>query len=434
MTNSDLIFQLVEKYGKTDPGMSERCGVSSNTKYIRLYDDSFWGNNVPEFLAFQKGQRLAGNQYVGFNYFVEGPDSKGRELLRLVINSLLIDQTLCSTKDSEKYEEEVKFVKKLQERCYEQSSTPYHIQQFSQSPEKLNNLEKAERKILDSIKEIVQEKYNGDLEFPIPIILNSMERNSMFVCANSINAKAGLNFYNSIGWSDMITTDRYGKYFLSELNVLLGGKEQIQFHQDNKGRTYISSSLAVTNSDIEKMPQKEALEELLNAEGEINFNYRPYTDYIYKRLYKGEKSKEYILEHEIHSTSFPTPVFKETMTIDQALEFCQKAGIDIVTRLKTACQEDIERTEQRFTKAFKHLMPSLYEQTKKEGVQIDSFDAILKWCHDKEKDKRLDKLQERQDVLAERTGQKTSSPSEPTTHDSNSSTSLSPKGRDDGGR
>ncbi len=49
-------------------------------------------------------------------------------------------------------------------------------------------------------------------------------------------------------------------------------------------------------------------------------------------------------------------------------------------------------------------------------------------------EKRLDKLQERQDVLAERTGQKTSSPSEPTTHDSNSSTPTKPNGRDDGGR
>ena len=49
-------------------------------------------------------------------------------------------------------------------------------------------------------------------------------------------------------------------------------------------------------------------------------------------------------------------------------------------------------------------------------------------------EKRLGKLQERQDYLAERTGEKVSSSTEPTTHDSNSSVPTKPNGRDDGVR
>lgn len=43
-------------------------------------------------------------------------------------------------------------------------------------------------------------------------------------------------------------------------------------------------------------------------------------------------------------------------------------------------------------------------------------------------------LQKRQEYIAERKGQKVSSITEPTTHDSNSPTPSKPNGRDDGGR
>lgn len=65
-------------------------------------------------------------------------------------------------------------------------------------------------------------------------------------------------------------------------------------------------------------------------------------------------------------------------------------------------------------------------------IESQNKQAIIENNSQEEFHKRLDKVQERQDVLAERTGQKTSSPSEPTKHDSNYSGSLGPNGR--GGR
>ena len=447
MKNSDVIFHLVEKYGKTDPEMSKRYNVSPETKYIHLYDNPSCGNydevNLFAFDPKKSGaqQRLFGRTDLPWieqcecSYRLDGEGERydGKNILSSIVNTLLMERTICSTKDSETYKNEVELVKKLRERCYRQ----YHPSSFSEkySPETIDNVEKAERKILDSIEEVVKEKYNGHLEFPAPILLHSAEKGSMFICADSLDSEVGLNFYNSAGWSDMITPDRYGKYFLSALNDLIGGKNQIHFYEDEKGQMHIKSSLSIKDEDIENISPKEALKRLLDADGEINFIYRPYTDYIYNKLHRAEKPDVFIVEYSIHTTSPQDQVLGEKMNIEETLEFCKKAGIDLTSRLKEHYKEDIEENERRFTYAFKTLLPTLYDQATKDKVKIENFDSLLEWYNNKQKiENSLSKIGERKTELSERTGQKVSSPAEPTTHDSNSPTPSKPNGRNDGGR
>ncbi len=70
-----------------------------------------------------------------------------------------------------------------------------------------------------------------------------------------------------------------------------------------------------------------------------------------------------------------------------------------------------------------------------ENQKITAAQAFEMWQQkEQQKEKQKANISKRQEVLTQRTGQKTSPSAEPTKHDSNSSTSLSPKGRDDGGR
>jgi len=67
--------------------------------------------------------------------------------------------------------------------------------------------------------------------------------------------------------------------------------------------------------------------------------------------------------------------------------------------------------------------------------QISAEQAFEMWQQKQQQiESQRGHLQERQEYLAERKGEKVSSPTEPTTHDSNSSASTKPYGRDDGGR
>jgi hypothetical protein len=457
MKNSDVIFHLVEKYGKTDPEMSKRYNVSPETKYIRLYDNPSCGSDRIDMLAFdpqqpEKSRKLSrtwfydlgpsSSLYTCESYCLDAPadsqDSRynGQAVLLSAINTLLSDKQICSSSDRDTYGQEVNFVKSIASICSRrlksERSKSFHMNH------KVG--QEIFDRISDSIKKVIRDKYNGHLDLPVPISLleggRGIEENSMFVSFSSIDANHALNFYTTGGWSDMVTNEGYGIRFINQLNDFIGGKEQFRFGETLGGRFYLESPISSQN--VENITKEQALKVLLDSDAQIPLDGEQYTDYFYKRIRssgqnEGEAKGGIIAEYRI-GNPYEGPLLKKWIGYREAIELCELSNIDLVDMIKERNKKDIERNKERFTKAFEELMPSLYEQTIQKGVKIENFDSLLEWYNNKQKiENSLSKIGERKTELSERTGEKVSSPAEPTTHDSNSPTPSKPNGRDDGG-
>ena len=414
MKNSDLIYQMVKKYGKEEPDLSKQYGVSPDMKYIHLYDHPACGNVHIDMIAidphnskkhsneFTNDGRMfyrpflvgdGGTQHhlrpLG-DYKLDGRGTyNGEETLVSIINTLLIEKQIgFSNKKNGDYD--VEFVELLLERYKEDLSRKRHYTFIDNSKVDENIRER----IHTSIRKSIHDKFGGNLEFPTPLPLISPSRNiqenSIFLVATAIDHH--LVFWAPNG-SDSISDNRYGIEFLNSINDLVGGRDMFEFVRQYPSQVHefwVKQSVPQKNGT--KMTDLEALNLLIQTDGGIGLNYRPYTDYSYDKICK--KDGEYILEYTIYKQK---PVLHRKISDDMALEICKKSGLDLVKKVQERIDEGKEYDVKRFRKALQTLMPNLYEEVIEQGkADVKNLEELIQWKNTTEKtSNKIKELKER---------------------------------------
>ena len=403
MSNSDLIHQLVSKYGKENPDLSKRYNVSPDMKYIHLYDHPVCGdvyidmiavdphNSTKDYSGFTAGRMsyrpfLAGDggtqhhlRPLGDYKLDKTGTYNGEEVLISIINTMLTERQIRSSDNKTEFHRDIEFIKSLLSR-YDKDLSEKRRRTLADGA-KVD--EKIHRRIHASIRKAVRENFGGMLEFPTPIPLVSPQRgleenDCPFVVATAIDDT--LTFW-APGYTDLITNDRYGIEFLNSINDLVGGRDVFEFVRPYKGAREFWIKESIPEENETEMTPLESLNALIQTDGGVGLNYRPFTDYSYDRICK--KDGEYILEYTIHQ---PKPILHKKISADMALEICEKSGLDLVKKVQERIDEGKEYDAKRFRKALQTLMPNLYEEVIEQGkADVKNLAELIQWKKTTEK-------------------------------------------------
>ena len=390
--NSDLIFQLIEKFGKENMELSKKNHLPENTKYMYLYDLPYNGCSEErvQAIATISDKSKEANMFYLSSYspwndipfkplnleYIDGKGSEfyynsysaGKDILFSIAQALINENYISEDKNIHNLIKQI-----VEEKCPE----VLEIKRGSINPKE--NLSGEFNYVFTEIGKVLEQKYHGKLNFPAPISLLKERAHALWLDAVSIEGdSSNWHFVSSVG-TDGVSDDRYKLDFLKTLKDLLGGEKYDSWGGNGKPEG-VHRNVDITKENI---TSQEALDQLIEAHngvlplhGELLYNI---SGYNCKRIYPRGKGV-YVVDYAI----YPSPeTFSEAIDVKNIEKII---GKNLVQYAKEY-HDDYKKDEaKRFQNALKKLMPNVYADiVLKNELDVQSLDEVLTYYNTKEK-------------------------------------------------